>query len=167
LRDSYPRISAGYAVVEAMDAIPSDGVPDEEIFDLLIRVLKTLDDPTYDPTLVPASFFLRLLALDGSAPLVEECVNCGKGSPLVAFDAQIGGTLCDDCRQGVAISNHALLLLRRVLGGDLAGVLREVNPLGSGEVMALAQEAIEQHFGRRLRAPGAAAPLSALPARDE
>jgi DNA repair protein RecO (recombination protein O) len=167
LRDSYPRISAGYAVVEAMDAIPSDGVPDEAIFDLLIRVLKTLDDPTYDPTLVPASFFLRLLALDGSEPVVEECVNCGKGSPLVAFDAQIGGTLCDECRQGVAISNDALLLLRRVLGGDLAGVLREVNPPGSGEVMALAQEAIEQHFGRRLRAPGAAAPLSALPARDE
>ncbi|HUY16034.1 MAG TPA: DNA repair protein RecO, partial [Acidimicrobiales bacterium] len=44
LRSSYARISAGYAVVEAVDAIPSDGVPDEEIFDLLTRVLLTLDD---------------------------------------------------------------------------------------------------------------------------
>src|ERR1700689_2952412 len=51
LRDSYARISAGYAVVEAVDAIPSDGVPDEEIFDLLTRVLKTLDDSSFDPTL--------------------------------------------------------------------------------------------------------------------
>ncbi|MFY9784027.1 MAG: DNA repair protein RecO [Acidimicrobiales bacterium] len=163
LRASYSRISAGYAVVEAVDAIPSDGVPDEEIFDLLTRVLMTLDDPSYEPTLVPASFFLRLLALDGSEPVVEECVNCGKATPLVAFDALTGGTLCDDCRQGIALSPHALTLLRRVLGGDLANVLREVDPPGAGEVMALAQEAIETHFGRRLRAPGSVAPLAAPP----
>src|SRR6202167_5178789 len=47
LRSSYARISAGYAVVEAVDAIPSDGVPDEEIFDLLTRVLLTLDDESF------------------------------------------------------------------------------------------------------------------------
>ncbi|HVB50177.1 MAG TPA: DNA repair protein RecO [Acidimicrobiales bacterium] len=161
LRSSYSRISAGYAVVEAVDAIPSDGVPDEEIFDLLIRVLLTLDDESFDPTLVPSSFYFRLLALDGSAPVVDVCVNCGRPGPLVAFDAQIGGTLCDECRQGVTLSNDALVLIRRVVGGDLANVLREENPPGAGEVMAVAQEAIEVHFGRRLRAPQASAPLRA------
>ena len=131
-----------------------------------LRVLLALDDPSYEPALVPASFFLRLLALDGSEPVVDVCVNCGKSAPLVAFDAQIGGTLCDNCRQGAALSPAALTLLRRVVGGDLAGVLREVNPPGAGEVMALAQEAIETHFGRRLRAPGASAPLSVPPSGD-
>ena len=159
LRSSYSRISAGYAVVEAIDAIPSDGVSDEGIFDLLARVLLTLDDESFEPALVPASFYFRLLALDGSEPVVEECVNCGRKSPLVAFDAQIGGTLCDECRQGVSLSPDALTLIRRMVGGDLAGVLRETDPPGAGEVMALAQEAIEVHFGRRLRAPGSVAPL--------
>lgn len=159
LRSSYSRISAGYAVVEAVDAIPSDGVPDEEIFDLLARVLLTLDDESFDPALVPASFYFRLLALDGSEPVVDVCVNCGREGPLVAFDAQIGGTLCDECRQGVALSPDALTLIRRVVGGELAGVLREANPPGAGEVMAIAQQAIEAHFGRRLRAPGSVAPL--------
>jgi DNA repair protein RecO (recombination protein O) len=161
LRSSYSRISAGYAVVEAIDAIPSDGVPDEEIFDLLARVLLTLDDESFDPALVPASFYFRLLALDGSEPVVEECVNCGRNGPLVAFEAQIGGTLCDECRQGVSLSPEALTLIRRMVGGDLASVLRDVNPPGAGEVMAIAQEAIEVHFGRRLRAPGSVAPLIA------
>jgi DNA repair protein RecO (recombination protein O) len=161
LRGSYSRISAGYAVVEAIDAIPSDGVPDEAIFDLLTRVLLTLDDESYDPTLVPASFFFRLLALDGSEPVVDACVNCGRLEPLVAFDAGIGGTLCDNCRQGLSLSRDALTLIRRMLGGDLASVLRESPPAGAGEVMAVAQEAIEGHFGRRLRSPGAVAPLAA------
>lgn len=160
LRGSYPRISAGYAVVEAVDAIPSDGVPDEAIFDLLTRVLATLDDESFEPALVPASFYLRLLALDGSEPVVDACVNCGRLSPLVAFDAEVGGTLCSTCRQGTAMSVEALELLRRVLGGDLASVLRQADPRGAGEVMALAQGAIEVHFGRRLRSPAAVAPLA-------
>lgn len=163
LRSSYERIAAGYAVVEAVDAIPSDGVADEAIFDLLIRVLRTLDDESYAPTLVPASFFLRLLALDGSAPVLEECVNCGRAGPLVAFDAGAGGALCDQCRRGEAISAAALDLMRRVTGGDLGAVLREREVPAAGEVMALAQAAIEAHFGRRLRAPNASAPLGPAP----
>ncbi|HTT58853.1 MAG TPA: DNA repair protein RecO [Acidimicrobiales bacterium] len=160
LRSSYARISAGYAVVEAMDAIPSDGVADEAIFELLVRVLNTLDDESYDPTLVPASFFFRLLSLDGSEPVVDVCVNCGREDDLVAFDAGVGGTLCRNCRQGAALSPDALVLIRRMLGGDLGNVLRDEPPAGAGDVMALAQGSIESHFGRRLRAPGSSAPLA-------
>jgi hypothetical protein len=60
----------------------------------------------------------------------------------------------------VAISRDALALIRRMLGGNLGNVLRHDPPAGAGEVMALAQGAIESHFGRRLRAPGASAPLA-------
>ena len=160
LRGSYARINAGYAVVEVVDAIPSDDVADEGVFDLLTRVLLTLDDERFEPTLVPTSFYFRLLTLDGSRPVVDECVNCAKPGPLVSFDAQIGGTLCADCRSGTSISSDALTLIRRVVGGDLAAVLREAAPVASVEVMALALDAIEAHFGKRLRAARSTAPLS-------
>ena len=164
LRNSYARISAGYAVVEAVDAIPSDETPDEEIFDLLVRVLVALDDDRFQADLVPASFYLRLLAIDGSAPVLEECVNCGSSDSLVSFDAVTGGALCVNCRRGVALSPEALALMRRITGGELASVLGEVSPPGAGDVMAMAQEAIENHFGRRLRSPRATAPV--LPLTD-
>lgn len=164
LRSSYERINAGYAVVEVVDAIPSDEVPDEAIFDLLARVLQTLDSSLYDPSLVPTSFYFRLLALDGSEPVVDCCVNCGREGPLVAFDAQIGGTLCAACRSGHSLSPEALGLIRRMVGGDLANVLREKALAGAGEVITIAQEAIEQHFGRRLRVARSVAPLA--PRRD-
>jgi DNA repair protein RecO (recombination protein O) len=165
LRGSYDRINAGYAVVEVVDAIPSDDVADEGIFDLLARVLATLDNEEFVPSLVPASFYFKLLAHDGSGPVVDRCVNCGRDGPLVSFDAQVGGTLCAACRSGQSISPEALTLVRRIIGGDLANVLREQSAPGSGEVMALAQDAIEQHFGRRLRAARSTPPL-APPARD-
>lgn len=163
LRGDYDRINAGYGVVEVVDAIPSDDVADEGIFDLLARVLVTLDNPDYFPALVPASFYFKLLAHDGSEPVVDCCVNCEKVGPLVSFDAQMGGTLCAVCRSGLSLSPDGLTLIRRILGGDLAGVLREQSPVGAGEVMSIAQESIEQHFGKRLKVARSTPPLSGPP----
>jgi DNA repair protein RecO (recombination protein O) len=160
LRSDYARIAAGLAVVEVVDAIPTDEAADEGIFDMLVRVLLTLDDTQYHPELVAASFFFRLLSYDGSEPVVEFCVNCESPGPLVSFNAEVGGTLCANCRSGTAISPDALQLIRRILGGDLASVLHEDNPPGSGEVMALAHEAIEIHFGKRLKVSRSTAPLA-------
>ena len=160
LRSSYDRIAAGLAVVEVLAAIPAEEEADEGIFDLVVRVLTALDDPEYYPTMIPTSFFLRLLAHDGSEPVVTACVNCEKPGPLVAFNAEVGGTLCIDCRSGVTISPAALVLLQRILGGQLSSVLREATPDGGGELAALAQQSIEIHFGRRMKVNRASAPLT-------
>ena len=160
LRANYERINAGYAVVEVVDAIPAEDVADEGIFELLVKVIQTLDDPDFEPALVPASFYLRLLALDGSEPVVDECVTCGRAGRLVAFDAAVGGTLCAQDRSGHALSPAGLDLIRRIVGGDLAGVLRGAPPPGAGEVIVIAQDSIEQHFGRRLRVSRSAPPLA-------
>ncbi|MDE3082705.1 MAG: DNA repair protein RecO [Acidobacteriota bacterium] len=158
LRSSYERITAGFAVVEMVDAIPVDDVVDDAFFEVLVRVLGALDNPEYDPTLVPASFGLRLLDYDGSAPVLDACANCGREGPLVAFDAAIGGALCSQCRSGSPLSPEALSLMRRIVGGDLAAVLRSA-PAASGEVSSLVHQALEVHLGRRLRAARSTAPL--------
>lgn len=162
LRGDYERIAAGLAVVEVVDAIPAEEAADEGIFEMLVRVLLALDDADFHPELVASSFFLKLLAHDGSEPVVDVCVNCGSPGPLVAFNAEIGGTLCVNCRSGTAISAEALHLVRRILGGGLAGVLREEAPLGAREVASLAHDAIEVHFGRRLKVARSTPPLAAL-----
>jgi len=163
LRASYDRIAAGYAVVEAVDAVPTEDTADEGIFLLLARVLLTLDNEQFHPALVPASFYFKLLAHDGSEPFVEACVNCESEGPLVAFNAEVGGALCALCRSGHSLSPAGLALIRRILGGDLAAVLREESPDGAGEVMSIAQESIEVHFGRRLKAARATPPLASPP----
>lgn len=152
LRGDYARISAGLAVVEVMDAIPIDNVADEGLYVLTSRVLLALDNPAYSPTLVVAAYFLKLLAYDGSAPVVECCAQCQSAGPLVAFAAMSGGLLCAQCRSGSAVSAAAVHLLQRIMGGDLASLLRASDIAGQGEVQTLATQAMEDHLGRRLRA---------------
>ena len=49
------------------------------------------------------------------------------------------------------MSAPALALLRRILGGDLAGVLNGPPPAGTDEVVELATAAMEAHLDRRIR----------------
>jgi hypothetical protein len=92
-----------------------------------VRVLLTLDNAEFEPALVPASFFFKLLAHDGSEPVSTVRQLRARG-PLVSFDAEVGGTLCANCSSGHSMSRDALELIRRIFGGDLAAVLREVTP---------------------------------------
>jgi DNA repair protein RecO (recombination protein O) len=52
----------------------------------------------------------------------------------------------------VALSPQALDLIRRILGGDLAGALDEPPGRATHEVEILASHALEHHLERRLRA---------------
>ena len=49
------------------------------------------------------------------------------------------------------MSPAALVLLRRILGGDLASVLAGPPSPGADEVAELATEAMEVHLDRRIR----------------
>ena len=151
MRQDLERLTAACALTEVIDAVPLDGVRDTEIYVMLSRALTSLENDSFYPFLVPAAFYLKLLVLDGTAPQLDECVNCGVTSGLVAFDAEVGGVLCGSCRTGRPLSSDSLALLRRLLGGDLAGVLSEQSPRGAADVHELAIEALERHFSRRLK----------------
>ena len=75
---------------------------------------------------VAPAFFMKALVLEGAGPLLSACATCGEPDgevELVAFDLMSGGTLCRAHRSGRPMSPAALVLLRRILGGDLAAVL--------------------------------------------
>ena len=151
MRQDLERLTAACALTEVIDAVPLDGVRDTEIYVMLSRALMSLENDSFFPFLVPAAFYLKLLVLDGTAPQLDECVNCGATSGLVAFDAEAGGVLCGTCRTGRPLSSDSLVLMRRLLGGDLASVLSEQSPRGAVDVHELAIEALERHFSRRLK----------------
>lgn len=151
LREDLDRLGRATAVLEAVDAVVQEGQHAPRLYRMLVGALRSLS--ANDSPLVVPSFFWKLLAEEGFRPLLDECASCGAvDEELVAFDLHEGGTLCRGCRRGTRLSPEALVLLRRILGGDLVAVLSEA-PSGAGyEVEHLATRALEHHLERRLKA---------------
>ena len=151
VREDLDRMTAAMAMLEVVDQVAQERHGNPRLYEMLVGAIAALSERN-SPMVAPA-FFLKVLALEGSAPVLDVCVSCGEedGGALVAFDLLEGGVLCRTCRRGRPLSSGGLSLLRRTLGGGLAGVLAEPRSSVTDEVTALATEAMEAHLDRRLR----------------
>lgn len=149
VRQDLSRVAKAYTLLEVCDQIAQPGHPDARLYDMLVGALRVLDRD--DAAMLVPAFLLKVLALEGSAPVLDACVACGDTGGLVAFDLVEGGILCRSCRRGRAVSPGALDLLRQALGGGLHDVLRQPPGPLADEVADLATEAMEVHLDRRLR----------------
>jgi DNA repair protein RecO (recombination protein O) len=151
LREDLDRMTDAMAIVEAVDQIAQDGEPNAPLFKMLTGALKALGEAPARPALLLGAFYWKLLALDGVSPILDRCAVCAAGD-VVAFDFVEGGALCRQHRRGPAVDAAALDLVRRVLGGGLAGVLAEPASPATSTASALGTASLEAHLERRLRA---------------
>ncbi len=149
VREDLVRVGKAYTLMEIVDQISQERHPNPRLYEMLVGALRSLE--AKDSALLVPAFCLKVLALEGSAPVVDRCASCGSTSELVAFDLLEGGALCRACRRGRPVSPSALGLVRRVLGGALASALAEPEGPVPQEVTELATEAMEVHLDRRLR----------------
>ena len=149
VREDLSRVAKAYTVLEVADQLSLEHHPAPRLYDMVVGALRALARD--DSAMLVPGFLLKALALEGSAPMVDACASCGAEGELVAFDLLQGGALCRDCRRGRPLSPAALEMVRRVLGGGLAGVLSEPVSAVTEEVGALAGAAMEVHLDRRLR----------------
>jgi DNA repair protein RecO (recombination protein O) len=149
-REDLERLTAGIALVEAVDHLAQENQPNERLYQMLVGALRTIEARPA-AALVPA-FLLKLLAAEGVRPELDACVSCGDDGPFVAFDPDAGGVLCRTCRRGIAVSTPAIDMMRRILSGSLLAVLDEpISPV-THEVDVTATRFFEHHVERRLRA---------------
>jgi DNA repair protein RecO (recombination protein O) len=157
LRQDLDRLTDALSLAEAVDQVAQEGEPNAALYRMLTGALQTLAGARTRPPLLVAAFYWKLLALEGVAPMIDDCVRCasegGAASPsdLMSFDPVEGGALCRQHRRGPALEPGCLDLIRRILGGDLAAVLREPASRATAAVSGLAITALEAHLERRLR----------------
>jgi len=152
VREDLEAVTMATAMLEAVDQVAQERQSNPRLYAMLVGALRALAS-SRSPMVVP-SFFLKLLALEGFEPVLNQCASCGADAELVAFDIDEGGALCRQCRRGPSLSPEALELMRRILSGGLSGVLSDPDPAGAHDVSILASRAIEHHLERRLRSLG-------------
>lgn len=149
IREDLGRVTRATALLEVADQVAQEGEPNAALYRMLVGALRSLS--AHSSPLLVTGFFWKLLSLEGFHPLLDECAGCGSDGPFVAFDLGEGGVLCRACRRGQPVSEDALGLLRRILGGSLASALAEPPSPSTAEAEALATRAMEFHLERRLR----------------
>lgn len=149
VREDLDRMRRAISMLEAVDNISQEGESSPRLYQMLVGAIKSLEES--NSPLIVAAFYWKLLAYEGLSPMIDACVSCGAKDDLISFDMTEGGVLCRSDRRGISISPEALTLLRRTLGGDLAGVLKEEEHAAGFELEHLADISMETHLERRLR----------------
>jgi len=150
VRGDLDRLSRATTILEVCDQVAQEGEPNQRLLQMLLGALRALE--ARDSALLVPAFFLKLLATEGTKPLLDACAVCGSGEGLAAFDHAQGGTLCRSHRAGGhPVSSAAIDLCRRILGGGLGTALGEPASAVTAEVDFLATRALETNLERRLR----------------
>ena len=102
------------------EAVTSEDLPSGEVLSLLLNSLYALDTLDRPNELVRAAFELRLLALSGYEPLLDDCAMCGRADLTEpVFDAAQGVVLCKTCAGpagGLPLDAGALAAMRHIVG---------------------------------------------------
>ena len=149
IREDLDRLGKALTIAEAVDQVVQDKQPNQEAYRMLCGALETLQ--RRDPVLIVPAFMLKLLAHEGVAPVLDECVVGGEATDLEFFDPRVGGVTCAAHQRSRRVSSSALALMRATLGGALATVLEVQQAPHTDEVSTIAHRLWEFHIERRLR----------------
>ncbi len=148
-REDLSRMSRASSLLEAVEQLTQDREPAPRLFDMLAGGLRVIEER--NPAMVSAAFYLKLLAVEGLAPELDACVECGEEGGPFLWALEAGGVRCGSCGGGRVVSDPALAVSRAVLNGGLNAVLDLPEDAITHEVEELATSALEAHIERRLR----------------
>jgi DNA repair protein RecO (recombination protein O) len=150
VRNDLDLVMAAGTMVEAVDAVASEGEPSLRLFLLLQRGLRALDLGQTSRDLVTA-FLLKLAEVIGLAPSLDACASCGRRAESLRFSFAAGGALCDNCETAGSVRlRPGLTEYLAVLAGADLGNLPEPDLQLSGEAMGIARRFVEYHLERKL-----------------
>lgn len=148
-------VQAAY-VMEYTEKILSEGTPANQIYNLILEYLEMLATRKDKYATLTIAYQLKTLKYLGVAPLLTQCVNCGKKENLLEFSVRDGGLLCDDCldkaKAEAAQKNKDAEILIYPLNFDIIEVVMFIlsNPLKALEKMTLRPE-VEQRLKSMLK----------------
>lgn len=99
LREDLDSVYYGLYFCELADYLTQENMDGTLILKLLYQSFRALIKKSIDPKLIRYIFELKIIALNGEAPQVFECINCGSTDELQWFSPTAPGALCAQCRK--------------------------------------------------------------------
>lgn len=164
LREDLWRMACASYAAELVDVALPEGDPQPDVFALLLATLHrlALEPGTWELETVVRQFELRLFALLGYRPRLEQCSRCraptvfGAGQKAV-FHAASGGVVCETCSldvygEGIALGPETVAMMRQILRVGLSRLrMLKLSPRAVKELGAAMAQWSDYHLERTPR----------------
>jgi DNA repair protein RecO (recombination protein O) len=164
------RFALASYVVELADVMVAGREAGQEMYDLVLTGLSTLEDETNLSPIFSSLFALHILGHAGYAPDLTTCQQCGtilaeefaeesaEDAPVLSFSSHLGGLLCQNCHgQGgtiLQLSPQTVSILRRYQ--DIPTQIQtplsvDMPARARNEMRALVTRLLSRHLSRPLK----------------
>lgn len=152
IREDLDLLTAAARMLDAVDALCEDNSAHEELADLTIKALSTMDKEK--TAYVCPAFLIRVLSLEGFEPDVSKCPSCSATENLGYFSLEQSAFFCTSCYREsmIKVHPHTRETIRAILEGKTSAVLSNMSDEVANEVNSLAISMIEYHVGISMRA---------------
>ena len=96
IREDIMKTAYAAYISELIDKLLDPHHPDYYVYDQFLETLKWISEDR-DIEIAIMMFELKLFEKGGFAPIVNQCVRCGRQDHLVSFSIREGGLLCNHC----------------------------------------------------------------------
>ena len=112
----------GFYFMEVADYFTKEYNDEREMLKLVYQSLRALASGKIDRKLVRYIFELKALVINGEAPEVFRCANCGVDDRSVIFSSKNHGVICSECQgiapDGIPLSPATLYTLQYIVSSS-------------------------------------------------
>ena len=113
----------GFYFMEIADYYTREYNDEKEMLKLLYQTMRALASGKFDRELVRYIFELKTLVIQGEAPEVFRCVNCGVDDRKMVFSSQNHGCVCEECRgivsDGIEVEDSTAYALQYIVSSSI------------------------------------------------
>lgn len=113
----------GFYFMELADYYTREYNDEKDMLKLLYQTMRALSSGKINRELIRYIFELKSLAINGEAPEVFACANCGVKDRKVVFSSKNHGIICEECKalatDGIAVSSSGLYTLQYIISSTI------------------------------------------------
>lgn len=150
LREDLHKAAYSAYLAELVERLTPEREPNGGLFEQVKAAFAAIEEDK-DPAIILAVMEMKMLALSGYLPVLDECVSCGSDEGQIVLSVIQGGILCPRCRAkdpgALQLSAKALRLLRLFQRMDLRRLgSTEVTPETKAEIRLAMRSFMDMHL---------------------